>query len=250
MIQIDESFFLSLDAMSNWFKAQGSVLEWITAIGTLSASALAAYFGVVRPNSQRAKFKIHNPTKAVSYSTHAYEFVVSRGEGDIVEVGFLVEQISGTPAKNVQILVKKVLFWERDENGRETGKKNMWPHFLPSNLVWAAKESTFAKGVQRFCRLGIYGDPPSNPFVGPVFDLSTTENNGDPLFDAFSSMLPNFRKYEIELMISGENVKEEEFQIELELVDIRALGPIGDDGLPVGGKQIEAVEAKVKSQTA
>jgi len=58
-------------------------------------------------------------------------------------------------------------------------------------------------------------------------------------------MLPDSRKYEIELIISGENVKVGEFKVEIILNDPDTLWPIGEDNLPVGDKLIDSIEAKI-----
>lgn len=221
-----------------WFGNQGSLLEWLTAIGTVSASFIAIYFGAIRPIQQRAKFIIYTPIKSIFHSYHHHTNLGK--DGDMVELGFFVEQISGTSSSNVNILVKKVWYCEED-----SGNKMEWNHFIPSNLRWAADNDNFSSGVKRYCHLGWYGDHPGNDFVDCVFDLLTTENRGDPVFSNFSSMLPDLKKYEIELVISGENVQVKEFKIELVLNDQRALGPIGDDGLPVGASLMDSVETKI-----
>ncbi len=220
-----------------WLASQGTFLAWLTAVGTVSASIIAVYFGAIRPMQQRAKFKIYSPIKSTFHSYHDYSNLGK--DGDMVELGFFVEQVSGASSDNVNILVKKIWYWE-DENSTRTE----WNHFVPSNLRWAADSTSFSVGVKRYCHLGWYGDPPGNDFVGCVFDLSTTENQGDPMFSNFSSMLPNSKKYEIELVISGENVQAREFKVELVLHDQRTLGSIGENGLPVGGKLIDSIESK------
>lgn len=223
-----------------WFLTQGSLLDWMTAVGTISSSVAAVYFGAIRPSSQQARFKIHSPVKATSFSHHDY-FLVGK-EADLLEVGFLVEQISGARSRNVNILVKKIWYWD---NG--VGDRKEWVHFIPSNLSWASGEDpTFAKGVRRHCYFGVYGDPPENEYVGCVFNLMVAENSGDPFLGAFSSMLPSTNKYEVELMISGENVRVSEFKIRLALYNPTQLGVHGVDGLPVGGPLLDAVEIDIE----
>lgn len=217
--------------------SQNSLLEWLTAVGTLSSSFIAVYFGAIRPMQQRAKFIIHQPIKSTFHSIHDDSELCK--DGDMVELGFLIEQASGTPSNNVNILVKKIWYWDEEKI------KTAWKHFVPSNLKWAANDTHFSTGVSRYCHLGYYGNPVINPFVERVFNLCTTENIGDPIFDSFSSMLPDSRKYEIELIISGENVKVSEFKVEIILNDPNTLGPIGEDNLPVGVKLIDSIEAKI-----
>jgi len=134
--------------------SQGSLLEWLTAIGTLSTSFIAVYFGAIRPMQQRAKFIIHQPIKSTFHSIHD-DSELCKG-GDMVELGFLIEQISGTPSNNVNVLVKKIWYWD------EKKVKTAWKHFVPSNLKWAANDTHFSTGVSRYCHLGSYGDPVTN----------------------------------------------------------------------------------------
>lgn len=212
------------------------MLDWMTAVGTILSSVAAVYFGAIRPNRQKAKLIIHNPTKALLFSKRDYPFL--KKEADFIEVGFLVEQISGGPSRDVNILVKKIWYWDPMNTERK-----QWTHFVPSNLMWASKESPiFASGVQRYCYLGAFGESQENDYVGRVFNLSITENIGDPFFDTHSSMLPSVNFYEIELMVSGENVEVSEFKIALKLYNPSEIGEIGPDGLPSGGSIEESVE--------
>lgn len=196
--------------------SQGNLLEWITALGTAAASIVAIYFGAIQPRFQYAKFKVLEVKKATSYSVHDITYIQNRSP-DLLEIGFMIKQTSGKPSRNVNVLVKKVFFWEKQEDG--TLQKSEWDGFVPSNLKWAANDSSFARGVVRYCHFGVWGDPYTNDHIGAVFNIITSENKNDPIYDAFSAMLPRSKKYEIELMISGENAKVSEFCVRMELND-------------------------------
>lgn len=213
------------------------ILDGLIAIGTVIAAGAAVYFGAIQPNIRKGTFRIGEIRKVSSHSIHDYQFIGK--DGDMVDVGFFIEQISGYPTKDVAILVKKIWYWDEEDNNI----KKEWPHFVPSELQWAAKDKVdFAVGVKRYCHLGQYGDPPMNDFVGCIFNLFTVENEGDPLFSSFFSMLPGNHKYEIELFINGENVQPKEIKFLINLHNPQVLGKIGDDGLPVGGNLKDAIE--------
>lgn len=220
------------------------IINATAALGTLGSALAAVYFGAIQPKRREASFKISG-FRVVDF--HSYQDPRNIGRaGDMAEVGFFVEQVSGGPSSKVTILVKKVWFWDFDS----PDQRKDWEFFIPSNLSWATKqqEVSFTKGTQRFCRLGDYGDPPSNDFVGAVFGLATTENKGDPLFGTNSNLLPSDKaKIHLELLLSGENVKPQEFTLEIKLYSPDRIGLVGDDGLPTPGNVKDAVEVKLIS---
>lgn len=203
------------------------IVNIATAFGTIGSAIAAVYYGSIRPARQVAQFEISEFRKTDFHSIQAVELVGE--EGDMLEIGFFVKQISGAPSTQVSILVKKVL--HSVVGGNESHELQ---HFIPSVLKWAAKEPvSFSTGTLRYCYLGSYGDPPGNEFVGEVFTLSTDENTGDPHWGSHSNLLPiNKGKLLVELLLSGENVKPKEFIVELELYGPNQIGPLGDDGLP------------------
>lgn len=224
------------------------LVEWMTAIGTVFSSLAAAYFGAVKPYCDRAKFKIHTPENRTSFLYHDINKIHKGEEGDIVEVGFLVEQVSGTPARNVNILVTKI--WRQRIIEGKWGEMEEWKHFVPSTLKWAAKEANFAKGVQRYCHLGSYGENLGSDFAGNLFYLATSENDGDLLFDSFSSVLPQEGRYQIDCLVSGENVRELNFKIGLSIYGVenmwKGTGPDGDMyNIEEKPKMMDAIEARI-----
>lgn len=176
------------------------ILQVLTAFGTIGATIAVIYFGAIQPRIQRAQFRISDTR--VSGFNLPHEPRNTGQQRNHKEIGFFVEQIGGLPSRNVSVLVKKILMIEDDDTEVE------WKAFIPSRLEWGVEgEIVFATGVQRYCKLGAYGDPPGNEFVGNTLYLAFVENTGDILFDPYSEILPGDTKYRFELLISGENVR-------------------------------------------
>ena len=114
-----------------------------------------------------------------------------------------VEHTRGNPAKNVEVFVTKV--WDMKD-----GEKKQNGHFFPANLLWSGKmgqqtiRADFAGSTVRFCDLGIYGSNPDN--YGWEFHVAISDFKGDPAVEKFSNILIA-GVYELELLVTGENVE-------------------------------------------
>lgn len=197
-----------------------SCLELITnaavAAGTVGSAFAAVYYGSIKPARQTAKFDIIGFRKTDFFSE--YDFELLNNGGDMLEVGFFVEQKSGGPSSDVSILIKKIWYWENGE-----GERKGWSRFVPSTLDWAARgEVSFSAGTQRYCHLGFYGNPPQGEIVGDAFALAISENKGHALWGAHSNILPNHKGgVQMELLLSGINVQPKRFLLELKYFDIK-----------------------------
>jgi len=195
---------------------QTSLVDWLTAIGTIGAVlvslGLALYLEIWKPKRQRARFSIStDPTYSFSVDTSEYGIMemIDGGSGEEFTRGitrFRVEHIKGGNAKNVEIFVSKI--WNTclgDEN------KNPFENFYPSNLLWSGNtnaqtiKADFAPRVARFCDFGVYAPDGTVENIW-MLKLRMPNCEGEPAYNKFSNCLyPG--KYQIELLISGENVE-------------------------------------------
>lgn len=208
--------FLPIKTTGIIFIDQTSLVDWLTAIGTIGAVlvslCLALYVEIWKPKRQQARFLINiDPMYSFSVDTSEegmMQMANMEGGEEMFTHGKIrlrVEHVKGSSAKNVEILVSKIWYINTEEN-----KKKPYPNFYPSNLLWSGSidekttKTDFAPSITRFCDFGIYAIGWSIEDSW-MLKLSMPNSEGDPAFNKFSNYLSP-GKYEIELLISGENV--------------------------------------------
>lgn len=193
-----------------------NVLEWMTAVGTL-LSALVA-LGVVlyvefKEKINKAVLVIRD---YVINPCSVYEAMIGLAPEErfgTVEIKLPIEQIAGGIAINVEIILRNI--WKFNEKGN----KEKWPYYISSNLTWGDHKNKiisqrFSKGIARYCNLGFYGIDSEENYS---FKVATAEVIGDAYTDMLSEDLPS-GKYELELVLCGENVASLNKSVSLEII--------------------------------
>ena len=217
------------------------ILNWTTAIGTLTAG-FAALYVVIREQWEKwnnlARFEIKDPyvvctePEAVNPEEIDWEelrmqeeFVTElRASGEIgpswknrMSVRIPIKQTGGGPADEVECILKNA--WKYD---KETDSFISSDNIILVNLTWRhhSKDKVrqrFLKGVSRECKFGVYGTYNIDQGVNPaVLYLSTNEPSGDPVYDEISNVLWD-GLWRFEIMLMGKNMEPLYKRIELKL---------------------------------
>ena len=180
------------------------LLSWMTAIGTLLSALIAliiVFYSELKHEFGKARFKMGQCVINEKTTIDALVGRVPAEYVDSAEMKILIEQVSGDPAQDVEVILVRILRYT------ESGETEAWPYYISQNLTWGESKNrkiaqTFSKGLFRYCNLGTYGMDPEGEYG---FRLATAEVFGDPITNTLSTCLP-CGKYALEIIITGHGV--------------------------------------------
>lgn len=189
--------------------AQGTLLEWLTAVAALCSSFLAVYVIFNEKIFIRGKFKMYDfkINRRGDWSAELGDAPAAYVEA--IDIFFYVEQIKGRETKNVNIQIKNIKKVDNNLPGHQ--------NFLLTNLKWDDFNegdicTSFSKGVVHQCNLGRYlEDTEGNDFL--FFNKVDKDRQ---YLDSYMNAV-SCGEYEIEVLLSGENVKSLQKKIRLNI---------------------------------
>ncbi len=166
--------YIAADTITADAAGAGSITDWLTSIGTISAAVVALVIAIA---GEQLRALVSKPRLTATKRPHFNKIKVRVGEDktacDAYYFGLRVENHGTTGAFNVEVRLLSL-------STKKGGKFEEDAYFAPQNLVWAFTRPTVMKHL-----------PAGPPELGKYCDFFHVGNIGDRLLEFDTDLIPS-----------------------------------------------------------